>query len=501
MIARTLAHGTVNIPKHGVTAGVIVLAAGVASALWPVGGLGGQRGPSKKPQSVFRETLLDVIPQDLLSRQSYGGGSIFWVSVQFSPSGRHVVYNGTDGSNQYYVVDGKRQPSFDTVSHLFFSTDETLVAYTARRGEKWMVVLGSTVGSEFDKVFGPYYNTGRDEWEPFFFNPGCNQAVYKAADSARAFVVVGRTKGPPFDDISEPVLDRDCRTVAYAAEESGKHFVVVNGKRGPSFDKVSPPLFRPQGNVVYAATEGDKSFVIDCGQRGPAFDAVDELVVSPDGSHVAYAASLNGEASVVKDGKRDPGYALVRFLTFDAFGNFFYRAATEIRGMWEFYVLNGSRLAQHNQVNGLAVSQGGDRWAYVAWGKDAVVVVPGGQSKGYGKIERLVLSPDGRHHAFEVRDNRGVYVVANGGEDPPVQWASTPVLSPDGRSAAYVAGIKGGVGGRCLVVNGQRGPLHNEVWNPVFSPDSKKVGYGTVDAGAIWWRVMDVPRRPHSLQK
>jgi hypothetical protein len=501
MIEHPVAYGSVTIRKRRIAADGAALAAALATLFSLMGALGCHRGPSRKPESIFRETPLAVIPQDLLSRLSYQDGSIFWVSVQFSRSGRHVAYNGTDGRKQYYVIDGKKQPAFDTVSHLFFSTDETLVAYTAKRGEKSMVVLGSIIGPELDTVFGPYYNSATDKWVPSFFTPDCNQVAYKAVDAGKAFAVVGTSKGPPFDDISEPVLNRDCRTVAYAAEEGGTHFVVVNGKRGPSFDKVSRPLFRQGRNVVYAATQGDKSFVIDCGQKGPAFNAVDDLVVSPDGSHVAYTAKLDDEAFVVKDGNRDPAYALVRFLTFDAFGNFFYRAATEIRGMWEFYVLNGSRLAQHNQVNGLVVSQGGDRWAYVAWGKDAVVVMPDGQSKGYHKIEELVLSPDGRHLAFKVRDDKGVYVVADGNEDKPVQWASTPVLSPDGRSAAYVAGVKGGVGGRCLVVNGQWGPLHNEVWNPVFSPDGRKVGYGTVDDGAIWWRVMDVRQRTQPLQK
>jgi Tol biopolymer transport system component len=82
----------------------------------------------------------------------------------FSPDGKRVAYGVKKGEKQLVVVDGKAGKEYDEISGGFppiklapvrfsavvFSPDGKRVAYAAKNGEKWLVVVDGHAGEEYD---------------------------------------------------------------------------------------------------------------------------------------------------------------------------------------------------------------------------------------------------------------------------------------------------------------------------------------------------------------
>jgi len=172
----------------------------------------------------------------------------------FSPDSKrlaYVVVIHPGGSplreKMFVVVDGKKGPQFDEARFPVFSQDGGKVAYIAKSGAKW-------------------------------------------------FVVVGDQQGPAeFDQLDQPVFSPDGGKVAYAAKQGDKWFIVDGDKRGQQFDRIGQPVFGPSGKIAYRAKRGEKWLIVAGDKAGPELDQVGEPRFSPDGKKAAYGAQQGRE--------------------------------------------------------------------------------------------------------------------------------------------------------------------------------------------------------------
>ncbi|MEI6305661.1 MAG: hypothetical protein WCP33_02465, partial [Deltaproteobacteria bacterium] len=117
----------------------------------------------------------------------------------------------------------------------------------------------------------------------------------------------------------------------------------------------------------------------------------------------------------------------------------------------------------------------------------------------YGYIQDLIMSRDGRHHAYigvKPGDDERPQIVVDGHEGPLFDKIVSPVFSPDGRFLVYRARH---AGKRFLVVSDLKGKVlrqyqnYDMVFQPVFTEDGSAVAYGALDGNELWWKVEKLP--------
>ncbi len=232
----------------------------------------------------------------------------------------------------------------------------------------------------------------------------------------------------------------DRRHEVRVVEHHGQ-FVMVDGRRGPTFDGVAVGTlaFSPDGrHLAYAASRAGRWHMVVDGRVGPALDGVAEVMYSADGVHLAYAAALDGRWRVIEDGVAGP--------PFDA-------------------VLGES----------LRFSGDGARLGYVATDADGThVVVDGAVGPGWSGVGKLTFSHDGRHVAYLARRGRAAIAVFDGVAGPAHDGISELAISPVGGRVAYLARQ---AGAWRAVVDGVPGPAWDLVMGLAFSSDGVHLAY------------------------
>jgi len=148
---------------------------------------------------------------------SYGPSFYRVHSPRFSADGKAVAYvaevlagGGSPPKTKKVVVVGST-PGFrydDINGTPVLSGDGRVLAYIAKRGEKWLVVQGTRAGEEFEMIFSRIY------------------------------------------DVEQPVMSPDGKVVAYTAERSGLRVVIVNGKEVDTQPQASAPSISADGKTV-----------------------------------------------------------------------------------------------------------------------------------------------------------------------------------------------------------------------------------------------------------
>lgn len=282
-------------------------------------------------KAPFEERLLDTLSQEFLDELSKPGMA-FWkpafsgdgktvawcddgklrvngrrVGEKFarvhgpclSADGSRVAFVAVEGDRWFAVLDGRRGEEFACVADLTLSPDGRSLAYWAATKERYWVVTGAAKSDEFDTVFRPV------------FSPDSRRVAFPARLGARWLIVVDGERGPDFEAVIAPVFSPDSKTVAYWAREGRKRFVVVGNRHEEEYESddnyYRPPVFSRDGkNMAYMRYDGGASLVLN-GRKGEKFVQVGDPVYSPDGRHVAHAASKDGGRwSLVLDGMRDP---------------------------------------------------------------------------------------------------------------------------------------------------------------------------------------------------
>lgn len=210
----------------------------------------------------------------------------------FSPDGKclaYVVRKGHRHSSSLAVVDGEAGAEYSEVLRPVFSPDSRRVAYAAKIGKKWSVVVDGQAGPAYDELrIAPY---------PLPFSPDSKHLAYAAKRSGKWVVVVDGQEGAEYRDIGGVVFSADGKRVAYPVFDRGWS-VMADGQVGPKFESILNPGFSPDGShVAYVAERRgvDKiwTLVVD-GQAGAAYSSIGIWTFSPDGRHVAYPALMSG---------------------------------------------------------------------------------------------------------------------------------------------------------------------------------------------------------------
>jgi hypothetical protein len=397
-----------------------------------------------------------------------GGGLVMFTSPPsppvlpghpvFSPDSKRVAYEARDGQKWRMVVDGQAGPAYDSVAFSFrFSADGKHFIYTGKNGQKPQVVIDGQASPEYESIGFPIFS--REGWH----------FGYTADLAGKHFVVIdGEPSSLPIQAFGL-VFSRDGSHYAYGATQDNRNVLVLDGRSDGRFGCPvgNGAVFSPDGKrLAYPASKGPKTqFVVTDGEAGPPFNRIDFLSFSADSRHVSYVG-WNGDLRVpVVDGQAGPSYEFI--------------GVSPLRpGLKEPY------------DRGVVLSPAGGRAAYgVRQGNSWFVVVDRQSGPTFDAIEQPQFSPDGKHVIYRGLHGEKLVLVQDGQVGPEHDWvgAVENAFSPDSRHLGYVVGDYKRF---CVVMDGQPGPTYDYTGSLVYSPDGRHWAYVAKD-GNKWFVVLD----------
>ena len=349
----------------------------------------------------------------------------------FSADSRRVAYiarNAQDG--WFVVVDGVERPDKHpsvkghpgVSADLRFSLDGRRLAYVAYADStgavKQFVVVDRQEGAKYDEIAG------------LAISPNGEGLAYAARTGNQWMVVVDGKEGPKCEGVlgQTPMFSPNGRHVAYAGRDGGRFFVAVDGKRGRDYDGMGEVvLFAPDSaRAVYSPSVGKRRAVVVNEEELGLYERVDDhsFVFSPDGKHLAYKAGDANSWFIVVDGKRGRAYAGVGRPAFSSDGRKLAHAACDRCGGARedaamFVVVDGRKIGvEYSDIaEPIALSADGRRMAFAARrGSAQFVVADGKEERTYADIaaESLGFGPTGRDFVYAASKgaNKNLFVVS-----------------------------------------------------------------------------------------
>lgn len=482
------------------------------------------------------ETLLaEIDPGSVVSFPFEEGTRRYFVS----PDRQRVAYVLKRNQRVVVVVNGEEQGGYDEVAvGIRFTADSSVMAFAARVGSKWHMVVGRVPGKAYDRI-----------GETIVGAVGARLA-YAAQEGALWRVVTEGREGKAYGTIAQLVASADATRIAYVGNDGKRSCVVVDDEERGCHDSVSQLQLPPQ-HWAYRFVDKDPAdatgvrhgMVVD-GHTYPSYTGVRfsptgsawvlkdaarniwRLVAggkdtalpgpilgtefSPDGTHLAHWG-FAGERriSVFLDGvELDPPMASeqLRESLLDRIGKALaaLRLKTELLLKEELAGVAGQSARSTDwireesddgllirvsdlSVPRLSFSPDGTEVAYSILVEDKrMAVIRKGKAIGssHPRIGKIAYSPDGKRVAYQTGntvfghfDTSSVYVddvQQTGGKLGRPEQVVHMVFSPDSKRFA-TSGTYGK--GLAAWVDGQRGPTFAWASKPQFSPDGHHVAY------------------------
>jgi hypothetical protein len=392
-------------------------------------------------------------------------------TVTISPRNVHVAWRAQVEGTFRWTVDGKQGKAYVWVGPIVFSDDGEHFAYVAGSAERALVVVD---GQERTVACAQVMQ------ETLRFVPGGVRTALVgvlAADRAHGglqeagtVLCIGDEVGPPFASIDAKSLTfstdgKRSALVAHAADE--QDVVVADAKAGKGYPggSVGAPRFSADGTrYAYEVRKPDARMVVD-GVEGPAFERVMPPNFAPRGARMFYVGVREAKPVVVVDGKEEPEVFDVRAPgpVWSADGGHLGYVAVKVadRKAMQRVVIDGvdGPAFQRIGAESLILSPDGKRHAYWAGnGPKPFYVVDGVAQKEADLVGRgVAFSPDSKRVAYGVQRSGKWFVVTDGVEGPPVDGVLVgfPVFTSDSSSVVYAAVLAGATH---IFVDGKPGP-------------------------------------------
>ena len=432
-------------------------------------------GCASHGQLATEETITAVRPADVRPLLNF---------KVTSPNGMRTAYAAMRNGSAVIVVDDYVGRPRERIlpRQVGFSPDSRHLVFLAQHGSKVSVVQDDSLeGEPYDDVLRPSeVGTGNP-----VFSPTSAKVAYVATKDTQTVVVANGVEQPACHKIFYLMYSSRADDLIYVCDRNSLVRLVVNGvEQQQEYERL---LFRPVvdrgGRIAYVGLrEGRARLVLD-GDEVADHSMIREVVFSPTGSRMAYAAEFPGEGTrIVVDGV--PGRAYVRagsILLGESGGHVAYQAGTN-DSTW--VVTDGSDGKPYILIQEVQFDSAGSRVIYKAGNRDGWrVVTTAGEHEPYSEIvpRSLQFSPDGNHISYVARkgaldDSTATYtVVRDGQEGKEYVNAPNPAFSPDSRHLAYIGQSKEGY--RIVVDNIEsklfRFSMNTNVWftgnNSVFT--------------------------------
>ncbi|HAT73922.1 MAG: hypothetical protein US30_C0003G0022 [Candidatus Moranbacteria bacterium GW2011_GWF2_36_839] len=177
----------------------------------------------------------------------------------------------------------------------------------------------------------------------FFASNGKN-TVYKIKKGDQWSVIWNGNEGKTYDFVSNPVFSADGSQIAYNAEIGGQAYVVVNNSQEiNAYQKSNYITFSKNGKTIaFVATKGDNEYAVISAEilnitatlkESKSFKEIaiakdgdgnsSAIIMSDDGSKLAYVIKENDKIYVVVNGQKSQGYDDVISFSFSEDGSSF----------------------------------------------------------------------------------------------------------------------------------------------------------------------------------
>lgn len=290
-----------------------------------------------------------------------------------------------------------------------------------------------------------------------------------------------------------PMVSPNGEHWAAIVQKDGEVRVMLDGHLSDPYDMVHGLTFSPDSmELAYIAQEGEEFFVYVNQERQEPFAAIDPqqgLMYSNDSENLAYVASRDGENwHLVLNGEPGPEYESIQHVTFSPdSGSLAYAAEKE--GRWHI-VEDGQEGPGFLDIKRVSYCPQSESLAYIAEiGEGDVVVRDGEKSQVFEMVTgELVFSSDGERLAYSVAevvgDEARMQVVVDGEPGPVFEQVGAYLFSPDGEEYAYMA-VEEDKG--LIVREGDTHPTYDSVGVPVFSRHTRELAYSVYEDET--WRV------------
>ncbi|MDQ6624214.1 MAG: hypothetical protein M3Y86_12130 [Verrucomicrobiota bacterium] len=309
--------------------------------------------------------------------------------------------------------------------------------------------------------------------------------------------------GPvPKQKIMDMVVSADQLHVATVMPSGSRQVVYHDGKPGPEFDEIahfgagsaSPAIVmtRDGSHIAYLGRRGRNRLLYVDGKEVPVslggspnsfYLNTGCFVFSPSGKHFAYFTQGEDRLwRVLVDDKEGPAYSeILSTIIFSEAGEHFAYLARLGQGQVTV-VLDGNPGPTVEAVERIQFSPDGKHLAYWARPKNnSVVVLDGELSAAYEDIamDSLRFSASNRlgylaRKKQEGREVNAAVAVIDGKESEPYNRVEQLQFSPDGARVGFVAFTPDG---QTAVVDGKAGRFYDSIYSLEFSPDGSHVSY------------------------
>ncbi len=238
------------------------------------------------------------------------------------------------------------------------------------------------------------------------------------------------------------VISNDKNHIAYKQLSGHKQYAIIDGRKGKGYDSTMNIVFSPDGKkVAYAAKKGKKWIAVVNGQElntvmGKAI--IKYLLFSPDSKKLLYILKSGKKMILFVNGVAGPAFDEINenSITFSKNGQSM--AYCVQKGNQQAVVFNGKISAWYQQVGFPVLSNTGKRIGFWAIDKEvAFSIIDNKKGNTYDQIFIIAFGKDDKNVAYYAKKNGKYYVIADGIQSEEYEHVHSLMFSPDGERLAY----------------------------------------------------------------